>query len=268
LPTTWSRKNIREQYTARDGFYNPRVIARVYAPAARGAGETLDVPGDEAHWLRDVLRQRSGDRVRVFDGRGREYDAAIASATKARVTIELLAAAEARPEPRITYTVAVPVLKGDATDAVVRDVVMLGAGTIRPFVSVRAEVALTAVRRGHRLSRWERVAIASAKQSGRAVVPAIHEPVAFDALLGTEGEGLRLLLVEPACAVPAVALASLPAPAAAWVATGPEGGWTEREVDDAVQAGWRTIRHGGRVLRADAAPLVALAACQAVWQDA
>jgi 16S rRNA (uracil1498-N3)-methyltransferase len=129
-------------------------------------------------------------------------------------------------------------------------------------------VALPAVRRGHRQARWERVAIASAKQSGRAVVPAIHEPVAFDALLGTEGAGIRLLMVEPACAAAADALVSVPAPEAAWLATGPEGGWTEREVDDAGRAGWRAVRHGGRVLRADAAPLVALAACQAVWQDA
>jgi 16S rRNA (uracil1498-N3)-methyltransferase len=124
------------------------------------------------------------------------------------------------------------------------------------------------VRRGHRQARWERVAIASAKQSGRAVVPTIHEPVTFDALLAAEGPGVRLLLVEPAVEVAADPPASVPVPEAAWVATGPEGGWTEREVDDALQAGWRAVRHGRRVLRADAAPLVTLAACQAIWQDA
>jgi 16S rRNA (uracil1498-N3)-methyltransferase len=244
------------------------VIARVYAPAAGAAGETIDVPDDEAHWLRDVLRRRPGDRLRVFDGRGGEYAATIVAATKARVAVELLAPADPQPEPRIAYTAAVPVLKGDATDGVVRDVVMLGASAIRPFVSARAEVALTAVRRGHRQARWERVAIASVKQSGRAVVPAIHEAVAFDALLGAVGSELRLLLVEPAVAGAAATLADVPAPDAVWVATGPEGGWTEREVEDAVRAGWRPVRHGGRVLRADAAPLVALAACQALWRDA
>ena len=244
------------------------MIARVYAPAARGVGETLQVPGDEAHWLRDVLRLRAGDRVRAFDGRGGEYDATIASATKAHVSVELVAAADARPEPRIAYTIAVPVLKGDATDGVVRDAVMMGVRAIRPFVSARAEVALTAVRRGHRQARWERVAIASAKQSGRAVVPVVHEPVAFETLLRVDDPGVRLLLVEPALAVAAEPLVTVAAPEAASLATGPEGGWTEREVDDARREGWRAIRHGGRVLRADVAPLVAVAACQAVWHDA
>lgn len=250
------------------GSYNPPVIARVHVPDASAAVGPIAVSEDEARWLRDVLRVRSGDAVRAFDGRGQEWEAAIAAQGRRGVTLTLGAARTPQPEPLVRYTVVVPALKGDAADDVVRDAVMMGAAAIVPLVSDRTEVTLAALTRGHRQARWQRVAIASAKQCGRAVVPVIEAPIAFDALAALDVGATRLLFVEPGIATSVMSVAAVPRPNAAVLASGPEGGWTDREVATAVAAGWQPVRLGSRVLRANAAPLVAMAACQAVWQDA
>lgn len=243
------------------------MIARVLVPAAVREGEVLDVPADEAGHLVRVLRLRPGAAVRVFDGKGHEWDATLGATTKHGAVVALGAARSAAPEPRIGYTLAVAVLKGDGTDDVVRDAVMMGVQAIRPFVSARTEVRAAALERAHRRERWERVAIASAKQCGRAMLPVIHDVVDLRTVLATDGGALRLLLVEPAVAVTAARPADIAAPRAVSLAIGPEGGWTAEEAAQAIGAGWQPLRVGERVLRAEAAPLVALAACQAVWSE-
>lgn len=243
------------------------MIARVFVPQAAAEGEQLELPPEEAGHLVRVLRLAPGAPLRVFDGRGREWEAILRATTKHGAVVELGMARTAAPEPRVRYTLAVAVLKGDATDGVVRDAVMLGVSAIRPFLSARTEIRQTALESGHRRARWERVAVASAKQCGRAVLPTIHDPVNFTAVLAADPAALRLLLVEPAVEGEAARPAEVAPPAAACLAVGPEGGWTPEEAAQAIAAGWRPLRVGTRVLRAESAPLVALAACQAVWSD-
>jgi len=246
-------------------FYNPLVIPRVYAPHAGGVGDSIALDDDESGHLVRVRRLGAGAEVRVFDGRGHEWRGTIRTAGKASVTVSLDAVSPAVVETRIGYTVALAALKADGTDEAVRDVVMLGAAAIQPFVAARSETSLAALERGRRVERWARIAVASAKQSGRAVVPPVRPPVPFETLLRDTG-GVRVLLAEPACGE-AVALADVAAPTEVTLAVGPEGGWTSAEVTAARAAGWIAVRLGGRILRAESAPAAAMAACQAVWRD-
>ena len=173
------------------------------------------------------------------------------------------------------------VLKGDGMDAVVRDATMMGVTAIRPVLTARTVVTTKALGRdgASAVARWRRVAIASAKQCGRARIPAIEPPRALSAVLREEagdGEPFRLMLVEPSAA-PAGAADALPQPASrgrdsipsprASVLVGPEGGWTPAEVDEAVAAGWTPWSLGGLTLRADAAALVALGALAHAWRE-
>lgn len=243
------------------------MIARVLAPDAHAEGQTLALAADEAAHLGRVLRLRAGDAVRVFDGRGHEWRAIVASARGAAVTVTLGAPAAPAAEPPRRYTLAPAVLKGDGTDDVIRDAVMLGAARLMPFVAARSETRLATVRRGERSARWQRIAVAAAKQCGRAVVPAIDPVVDFGAVVTAAADEVRLLLVEPALAADARPITSVPPPAAVTLAIGPEGGWTEAEVADARRLGWTAVRLGARTVRAAAMALVALAACQAVWDE-
>lgn len=237
------------------------------APDAAAVGQTLALSDDESAHVARVLRLGAGDALRVFDGRGREWDARIVETSRTRVSVVVGAPAVPAPETRVRYTVALAVLKGDGTDAMVRDAVMMGAVRVCPFVSTRTEVRLATLERGERHERWRRIAVAAAKQCGRAVVPEVDVPATFaDVVAAVDSDAARLLLVEPSLDIAARPVGSFAAPDAATLAIGPEGGWTPAEVAAALDRGWIATQLGSRRLRATSMALVALAACQAVWE--
>lgn len=226
------------------------------------------LPTDEAEHLVRVLRLGAGADVEIFDGRGCLWRAEVIEAGRRGVTVRLVEPGEAAPETRVRTVLAVGVLKGDKMDGVVRDAVMLGVDAVQPLVSSRVEIAPAALARRGRVERWRRVAVASVKQCGRAVVPAVLDPLTFDQYLVAGGAGVRLMCVEPsAVGGKAVAVRDVPPQAAAHVVVGPEGGWTPGEVAAAAAAHWVLVSLGARTLRADAAPLVALTALLATWGD-
>jgi 16S rRNA (uracil1498-N3)-methyltransferase len=247
------------------------VNARFHAPEAR-RGERVVLGDEEARHLTRVLRLDVGAVVAVFDGRGREFHAVVAAIGKHQVELEVGESKAPAPEPRIAIVLLQAVLKGDKMDGVVRDAVMLGVAAIQPVVTARAEVSLATLQRARRRERWERIAIAAAKQCGRAVVPPVREPVDIALLIGA-GEAAtvpepRVMLVEPGASADATPLSGLDsvAPAQASLLIGPEGGWTAEEVA-AAAASWRLMTMGGRTLRADAMATIAVAALFAKWGE-
>jgi 16S rRNA (uracil1498-N3)-methyltransferase len=245
-------------------------FARFFAPAAGVPGDRILLPVDEAEHLTRVLRLSSGDRVRVFNGRGAEFEAVVDAADREGVRLTIGAPCVPAPEPRVAITLAQAVLKGDKMDDVVRDAVMMGVAAIHPIVTARSEISLASLTRGRRRERWERIAVSSAKQCGRAVVPSIAEPRQFNARIGSPGEAFPssvLILVEPTTSA-GVALTDLEPMihGHATLVVGPEGGWTAEELQIAASLG-TLVTLGQRTLRADAMALVALSAMFARWGE-
>ena len=245
---------------------------RFYVPGASAEGDTVELPANEADHLARVLRLRTGAAVRVFDGHGREFDAVVDRVGGRRAAVRLGPSCTPRAEPHVAITLAHAVLKGDRMDDVVRDAVMMGAAVVQPLVSTRTEAAVAPLRRGRRRERWERIAVASAKQCGRAIVPLIREPqTAVEALTHRAQalpSDLGVMFVEPAAANSTVTLAELPAaaPDRASVFIGPEGGWTPDEIDLGART-CRLVTLGARTLRADAMAVIALSALFAHWRE-
>ena len=245
---------------------------RFFVQGTYGPGDRVSLPDDEAQHVTRVLRLRPGDAMRVFDGRGHEFDAVLATATKTTASVDIGPPRVATAEARVSITVAHAVLKGDKMDDVVRDAVMIGAAAMQPIVTARSEVTLAALERARRRERWSRVAVSSAKQCGRAVVPPVLDPISFDSMI----EALRalvlpqpaLMLVEPAAARDALAMADIDPvpPRDATIIIGPEGGWTPDEIERAAAVS-RVATLGGRTLRADAMAIVAIAAMFALWRE-
>jgi 16S rRNA (uracil1498-N3)-methyltransferase len=254
---------------ARTVVYNP-VVHRFFAPDLDPANDTVVLPRDEAEHLPRVLRLCAGDTVAVFDGRGREFLAQVATVARRDVRVRLLSPVQTVKEPAVAITLVQSVLKGDKMDDLVRDAVMLGVSVVQPIVTTRAETTVAALTRGARVDRWKRVALASAKQSGRAVLPEIRAPLSFENWLTEPIPHLTLMLVEPGATAEAETLAFLrewPTPAEAAIVVGPEGGWIEAEWSAARARGARLVTLGQRVLRADAAPVAALSVLQFLWND-
>jgi 16S rRNA (uracil1498-N3)-methyltransferase len=193
-----------------------------------------------------------------------------AAARHRDIVLQLLAPANPAPEPAVPLTLAQAVLKSDRMDEVVRDAVMMGVAAIQPLVTQRTETTVSAVLKGSRLERWRRVALASVKQSRRAVLPEVRMPLGFQDFLHDPPAALRVMLVEPSAATDAETIGRLrsnPPPSDAVVFVGPEGGWTAEECALARQHGVRLLCLGHRTLRADAVPIAAISVLQFLWND-
>jgi len=244
------------------------MVPRLYVPTLSPGTRVLSLPADEAWHLARVLRVKSGAAVRVFDGRGFECEAQVSAVVRHEVTVEIGRPVTPAAECRVRVTLAQAVLKADKIDDVIRDVVMMGVAAVQPLLTARTDVPPAAFTRGGRVERWRRIAISSAKQCGRAVVPEIYPPASLPACLDADHADVRVLLVEPSAATQQPAASRLPrSVASAIVFIGPEGGWSAEEVSAAVTAGCETITLGARTLRADATPLVALSVLQYFWGD-
>jgi len=242
------------------------MVPRVYVPSLGECGGIVDLPAEEAGHLQRVLRVKPGAGVRLFDGRGREVAARVTRIERDRVLAEIGGPVDAAPEWGVRVTLAQALLKGDKIDDVIRDAVMLGAAAIRPTMTARTEVSPRAALRGGRVERWHRVAVSSAKQCGRAVVPDVLAPLTLrEALAAAGADAVALILVEPSAAHAAPPAVLPAAPCSAVVLVGPEGGWADEDLAVAREAGCLPVSLGSRTLRADAAAIVALSVLQYVW---
>jgi len=246
-------------------------VHRFFAPGLDPGDETAVLPRDEAEHLSRVLRLGVGDSVSVFDGRGHEFLARIVSVARGatgEVRVQIVSRVEPPPEPAVALTLVQAVLKGDKMDDVVRDAVMMGVAAVQPMVTARVEITVAGLMRG-KVERWRRVAIASVKQSRRAVVPEIRVPLTFENVLVEPPGSLRLMLVEPGAAdtESVDALRGQRAPGEAALFIGPEGGWTGQEIDAARSAGVRLLTLGRRTLRADAMAIAGVSVLQFLWGD-
>ena len=234
---------------------------RFYAPGLAGPDVPIELQSEEAGHLTRVLRLGPGDTVLVFDGRGVEYLARVEQVTSRRVIVRPAQSVAPTPEPAVALTVAQALLKGRKFDDVVRDVTMVGAVAVQPLLTARTQVP------ARDTERWRRIAVASAKQCGRAVVPEVREPGSFRALLDDDRSDLRLLLLEPGTTGALQQLQDRDPPATATLAVGPEGGWSAEEVEAAETAGFVAVTLGPRTFRADAVVVCAVSVLQCVWGD-
>jgi len=249
-------------------FYNLAVsLPRFYVPEARSGHKTVVLAADEAHHLTHVLRLGRGADVSVFDGAGREWAGCVASVGKRAVTIALGDPVTPVPEPVVRVTLGMALVKNDQMDAVIRDATALGVAAIAPLTSAHVTVPARAWKGEAARDRWQRVAVAAAKQSRRAVVPEIAAVASFEAAIAAAGEATVLICVEPArAAAPwSWTRGQSPPPASALVLVGPEGGWSEGEVALASSRGAEMIALGPRTLRAELASAVALSALWSRW---
>jgi 16S rRNA (uracil1498-N3)-methyltransferase len=243
---------------------------RFYAPTLEAGDAAVRLPIDEGRHLTRVLRLRMGDAVRVFNGAGLECDGRVDAVDRDQVTIAVGGQATPAPEAATRIRLVQAVLKGDCMDGVVRDAVMLGVSAIVPLISTRVEGDRRSHGAAQRVRRWERIAIASAKQCGRAVVPAIAAPLSLPATLSSDAPGLRVALVEPIADLRTAGLGELAAggrPSSATLFVGPEGGWTEDELRLLADHETRALTLGRRTLRAESAAIVGLSVLQALWGE-
>ena len=160
------------------------------------------------------------------------------------------------PRLPLGITLCAALIKFDRFEWILEKATELGVERIVPVETARSEKGLLEAAR-KRSERWERIARESSQQSRRATLPEILPAARFDAALRTEAE-IRLFLEESTAPPLLTALPPAPATTAALL-LGPEGGWTDREREQAAASGWRAVSLGPQVLRAETAAIAAVA---------
>src|SRR5207248_5520396 len=148
---------------------------RFYLSPERWDPSALTLRGTEAHHGRDVLRMKSGSRLVVFNGRGREVTAEVVDVTRGEVRLRKLHETETPPlRCRITLAQAIP--KGKNMDLIVQKAVEIGAAEIAPLISERTIVDLGPKEADQKREKWRQIAIEAAKQCGQNWLPDVHAP--------------------------------------------------------------------------------------------
>ena len=242
---------------------------RFYAPVEafdRRSG-SIRLQADEARHLREVLRLKPGDEVYVFDGEGKEFRCVIEISRRDTADLKVEKEVEPpHPESPLQLTLAVALLKSDKFDLVVQKATELGVTRIVPVQTRLADIKLKdQADAGKRVTRWQRIALEAAKQSGRARVPAVAPPISFEEFLRSQdADGLKLMFSErdgqrfEPWSAENVRVTAL---------VGSEGGWTDSELEEARAAGWKLVTLGGRTLRAETAAIVITTLLQHLFGD-
>jgi 16S rRNA (uracil1498-N3)-methyltransferase len=248
---------------------------RFFAPPEAFApeSESVTLAADEARHLRDVLRLERGAEVYVFDGAGREHRCEVEEFARGLARLKVLEEVEAaRPESPLDLRLAVALLKGEKFELVVQKATELGATSVVPVLTKQADVRLRDEQDGaRRAARWQRIALEAAKQSGRARMPIIAAPLSFVSLVEApaRGEERRVMFSERAGVALSEMIETIQGARVqtATALVGPEGGWTDEEIEQAQAAAWNIVTLGGRTLRAETAAITATALLQHLWGD-
>jgi 16S rRNA (uracil1498-N3)-methyltransferase len=239
---------------------------RVDPEKVGGGRAIIDDPGEIRH-IRNVLRLGEGEPVTLFDGRGMEYPASIARILPREILFSLAPGKESPDqESPLKIILGAAVLKPAKFDLLLQKVTELGVGEIVPFFSSRVVPRVGEEQADSRRARWEKIAAEAAKQSGRAAIPRVHPPRSFEEVLqGEWGAAAKIILWEKeAAGAFSEAVGDSPG---VFLLVGPEGGFSDEEAGRARAAGFRPVRLGPRILRAETAGIAAVAILQFIRGD-
>jgi 16S rRNA (uracil1498-N3)-methyltransferase len=237
---------------------------RIHCELRLGPGAQFALAPDAAQHVAKALRLKAGDALVVFDGRGGEYDATIQRIDKDRVDVKVGAWRDVERESATSIGLVQGLPEAsDKMDWIIQKATELGVAWIQPVTCERSVVRLSGERAARREAHWRRVSIAAAEQCGRTRIPEVRPTLGFLSWIAVPKSGARWLL-DPG-APPLATQATVPSPLELLV--GPEGGLSERERSLAIEQGCEPVGLGPRILRAETAPLAALAAIHALWGD-
>jgi len=239
---------------------------RFYVSPEDWSPGALRLAGSEAHHAREVLRMKVGEKLVVFNGRGREITAEIVDLGADQIGLRKLHEAETPPlQCRIVLGQAIP--KGKNMDLIVQKAVEIGAAEIAPIISDRTIVHVDSESAAQKQSRWQQIAIEAAKQCGQNWLPHVHGPRKLSELFSTAAdESFDLQLIgslQPGARHLKEVLADYSSehqhrPQSVLMLVGPEGDFTPAELELARRHGCRPITLGPVILRVETAAIYCL----------
>lgn len=221
----------------------------------------INITGEDVVHIRKVLRLVPGDNIVVCDGEKSDYEAVIEEIKPDYVRARIKCINTSNTEPLVEVSLFQGIPKSDKMDYIIQKCVELGVNRIVPVVTERTIVRIENGKAGAaKTERWQRIALEAAKQCNRGIIPRVEQPVGFEEALGLslkaqisiipyeyeQKNGIRTFITGKEIERIGVFI-------------GPEGGFSEKEIDKAVEEGIIPVTLGPRILRTETAGVAVMA---------
>lgn len=229
------------------------------------------ITGEDVNHMKNVLRMKPGEQVRISDGQEMEYFCHVVSLSDQEVCVEIDRKEAFSTELPVEIILYQGLPKGDKMELIIQKAVELGVSKIVPVAMKRCVMKLDEKKAGNKVKRWNAIAESAAKQSKRSVIPEVAMPLTWKQMI-QESEGMEWKLLPYECADGMASirriLNQLAEVAKEWqvgeekqtvaILIGPEGGFDEGEVAQAEECGWNCVSLGSRILRTETAGMCIL----------
>lgn len=227
-------------------------ISRFFVDQPLATRSAVDIIDERAHYIRNVLRLNTGDPLVLFNGEGGEYRAILSNVTKKTVTAQIGDFNPINRNQPQSVTLGLAILKRDAMDLALQKAVELGVTFIQPLVMERVTVSEKQFKT--RQNHWRSIAISSCEQCGLNLIPEILEPK--DVTCWCASQTGTCLIADPDAELGPIRTVDVDIVS---VLIGPEGGFSDSEVEHAKRSGFKGVNLGQRILRAETAAISLLA---------
>ena len=242
------------------------MLCRLYVDQELHVGNSLTLPDDQSHYLRSVMRLAPGDQIILFNGKGGEFHCQIEQLARQHSSCLITSFDDINREMHCRVHVIQAACRSEKIETVLQKATELGAASFQIVKSERSSLKLDGAKLNKRMQRWQKIIIEATEQSGRTAVPttAWH-----NTLSDISHPGLCFTL-HPDGAIHWQQHRTIISEAMdVTIAIGPEGGWSQRDMQTLSQAGFQAMSFGPRVMRTETAAPALLAAIHAIneWPD-
>lgn len=239
-------------------------MSRIFVNQALEENSTVILKGDEHHYLKNVLRMKMGDPLFLFNGGPKEFKASVIGIEKNQTVLKVTEGETVSKESPIEIIIGQGIPKGAKFDDIIPKITELGATAFIPIITKRADVKTAS---SHKVSRWQNIAKASSQQTGRTKIPHISSPTTLKTFLKTYADCEKILFYELEEAQSFQDVLKNTSAKRFCLIVGPEGGFSQEEIQLAKEEGCHIASLGKRILRTETVAPVVCAILQYVKGD-
>ena len=240
-------------------------VVRLYTHQNLAPDIELELEDDIRHYAVNVLRLNKHSALKLFNGDGYDYRCKIISCSKTSLRVQLTEKLAPHSESSLTTHLYLGVSKSSHMDYAIQKTVEAGVSTIHPILTERTVNKVTAKSSQNKHQHWQRIIQSACEQCGRAVIPKLF-PISQLNEIEKLSEGEYGLMFD-AGAKQAIGSLTINTPSAIKLLIGAEGGFTEDEMNLALEKGFQTVHCGPRILRTETAALTAVLMAQSLYGD-